>query len=155
MSNLAFVSFKKNIDVNFIYEEVCQINKDRFDDLLDIKKDKYSVSIDIFKTKPEHEHIYGLDIYFPSKRKISIKHPDNQYFSYVLIVITGELSSRFNGLNSDESFDETWKSDVSKYPSFDVYFDKLCSSFKKDKPILFGELKNDILSDIPKELWTK
>jgi hypothetical protein len=137
MSNIAFLTTRRHVKSYDIVAMLVDINYRRFGGKL---------AIQAHLTTPPYWSVYtpndmdGFDIYNPSPRKLSIKHPMMPWMDYVALVFRHELGRLTGAILSDEGVEETWLPDPDKYPTFQAWLELRHSRLYQNNPDSYLQL---------------
>lgn len=149
MSNIGFITAKKYIKSYDVLKLLQDINASKFDNKLIVFKnesggDSWHIRYDKVYASSS---IGDINFYLHGKRKIGSAHPNNPWWSYVMITFHNELAIMMSGLLSDEGVNETWQPVKDKYDSYINYVHKRCHRLKGH---VFKSVVNDYKRMIPK-----
>lgn len=156
-NNFRFLNSKSVLEVEKIYEHLCEINQRRFKGKLLISYHGGSKTWFIGYQSPTRLGSPGFQIRIKSSKrdpdflnKLEFRHTYGKWMLYVLSVFTEELSSKLNAIISDESISKKWKGKPNDYPSFKTwirdFYPLNCNSISIDQFI------DSDLKDAPEEL---
>lgn len=149
MSNISFITTRKHLHSYNFPSLFHKINQKRFDGKMNITINE---RLDCLEVKYMYwdRHWDSLEFYKRSPRKLSVGHPHSQWMEYVGCVFRNELGKMTGGLLSDDGLEEHWKPSPKKYPKYKVWVEKMHSSIKPIKPLLFKEIVETELTFAPK-----
>lgn len=153
MANHGFITTKKNLSEKKVLADLQEINQRRFKGLLKIESGGYSNKGSWFISYPSAEKtgFYGFNIWLTSQRKIEHRHVHNWGF-YVELVFAEELGAKYNGTMSDEGFNDKWKPNPGKYPTYRAWLDIRHEHALKYYPAYAERFIKLDLKYVPKEL---
>lgn len=150
MANHGFITSKRFWKKEKVYHDLCEINKNRFNNLLSIKDHGngfWSINYDDGRGYP-----VGFDLWISSTRKLEHRHPHNTWAGYLEIVFVHELAGRYGAILSDESSKDRWQPNPKKYSSYKKYIDIWCGHVKNKNIESYTKLVELYISFCPKEL---
>lgn len=112
MANYGYVTTRKTLNINTLFEAVSKIIYDRFRDSIKVSLCNKTISVDIYR---EIDRTLRLE----SKHKIAIRHNGGDDFVWwVDCVVTNDLALMFNGKISDDGIGDKWVGEADYCPRF-------------------------------------
>jgi hypothetical protein len=153
MANHGYITSKKHFKEEQVLEDLKEINKRRFKNLLSIEDSAYGDKGAWFISYQDKGWDYprGFNIWIRSARKLEHRHSRNWGF-YLEMIFSEELGAKYNGTMSDGGFSGTWKPEPEIYVSYRSWLEIRYEHIKDSDSELYNNLISMEMKYAPKKL---